>query len=150
MAIPQLNYRGDMVVMTDWESNDTFVPFCGASSISISWENAIQEVTVTDCNDWTLAAKTIASYGAQTVTMTINATLAKSNSNYIIRWANDQMIVPVRIYIVGAPTGQVEYIDGIAMLPTYSMDNMGSPDNVPISAALNLRMKDGVTLTDAT
>lgn len=151
MAYPTLHRRGDIVVMADWEGNDTFTNFCGATSISLNIENSVDETIVGDCDDWTLPTKTIAAYGAQTVTMTINAQLAASNRDKILRWAHDQLIVPIRVHIVDAASGEVEYIDGNAMLPTTAIDNIGSTDtNAIVTTTLNLRFEDGVEFTDAT
>ena len=64
MALPEKHYRGDIVVMADWTATNgvgaTWVNFCGATSVSLSIDNAVHEETVADCDDWTLPAQNIA------------------------------------------------------------------------------------------
>lgn len=129
MALPELQFRGDIVVKVAFPpvaEPPVYGNFCGATSITLSIENAIQEAPVGDCADWTLPAVNIAAYGAQTVTMTINASFAKSNRDKLLRWAKDQQILPVRVQIVDAAGGEVEFIDGLGMLPSLSVDNIGN------------------------
>lgn len=151
MAVPALHKRGDIVVMTAFDSPSTFVNFCGATGISLNIENAVSETQVGDCDDWSLPIQTIAAYGAQTVNMTINAQLAKSNRDKLLRWAKDQLIVPIRVHFVDAASGEVEYIDGMGMLPTLGIENIGSTEaNAVITTTLNIRFENGVEFTDAT
>lgn len=153
MAVPVLHKRGDIVVMTAWNeaSPTTFTNFCGATGISLSIDNAVSETVVGDCEDWNLPTTTIAAYGAQTVTMTINAQLARSNRDKLLRWAKDQLYVPIRVHIVDAATGEVEYIDGVGMLPTLGIENIGSTDTAAIvTTTLSIRFENGVEFTDAT
>src|SRR5690606_5067549 len=112
--------------------------------------NAIQETQVGDCDDWTLPIQTIAAYGAQTVTATVNAQLAKSNRDYILRWAKDQLTLPVRFHLVDAETGEIEYIDGEGMLPTAGIEGIGNTDGSAITTTLSIRFKDGIEFTAAT
>lgn len=151
MAIPVMHKRGDIVVMVAWDAPETFVNFCGATGISMNIENAVGETPVGDCDDWSLPIQNIAAYGAQTVTMTINATLARTNRDKLLRWAKDQMILPVRVHLVDADVGEVEYIDGAAMLPTLGIENIGSTEaNAVITTTLTIRFESGVEFTDAT
>ena len=153
MALPERHYRGDIVVMVDWTSTtgvgSTWTNFCGATSVSLSLDNAIQEETVADCDDWTLPPQNVAEYGAQTWTVTINATLAKQNRDKILRAAADQVLLPVRIHIVGAETGEVEYLDGALLLPSMTIDNIGNTDKAAVTLTLNGRVANGVEFTDA-
>lgn len=151
MATPALHKRGDIVVMVAWDNPATFVNFCGATGISLNIENAVSETQVGDCDDWSLPVQTIAAFGAQTVNMTINAQLAKSNRDKLLRWSKDQMILPIRVHFVDAAAGEVEYIDGMGMLPTLTIDNIGSTEaNAVITTTLNIRFENGVEFTDAT
>lgn len=152
MALPVLQHRGDMVVMVAWDpaAPAQWTNFCGATGISLSIENAVSETQVGDCDDWSLPVETVVAFGAQSVTMTINAQLARSNRNRLLRWAKDQLILPIRTHIVDAAVGEVEYIDGLGMLPTLNIDNIGSTEqNAVITTTLNLRFQNGVTFTDA-
>lgn len=154
MALPQRHYRGDIVVMVDWTATGgvgaTWTNFCGATSVSLSVDNAVQEETVADCDDWTLPPQNVAEYGAQTWTITINATLAKQNRDKILRAAKDQALLPIRIHIVGAATGEVEYIDGSIILPSMSIDNIGNTDKAAVTLTINGRFKEAPEFTDAT
>lgn len=150
MAIPVLHKRGDIVVMVAWDDPATFVNFCGATGISMNIENAVGETQVGDCDDWSLPVQTIAAYGAQTVNMTINAQLARSNRDKLLRWAKNQLILPIRTHLVDAASGEVEYIDGSGMLPTFAIENIGSTDaNAVITTTLTIRFESGVEFTDA-
>lgn len=154
MAAPRLHHRGDIVVMVAWDTPaeaepTTFVNFCGASGITLNIANAMSETQVGDCEDWTLPIETVVAYGAQTVAATINAQLAKQNRDKLLRWAKDQLIVPVRVHIVDTAVGEVQYIDGLGMLPSLDIANIGSTEqNAIVTAALNLRFQNGVTFTD--
>lgn len=150
MAIPQLLRRGDMIVMVDWTASGTFTNFCGATGISLSIENALAETATGDCEDWSLPVQTLVAYGAQTSTMTINAQLARSNLGRLLAWAKDQMEVPVRVHIVEAAAGTVEYIDGVGLLTTQNIEGIGNTDNAPLTQTLNIRFKEGVEFTNAT
>ncbi|WP_373945086.1 hypothetical protein [Paracoccus marcusii] len=151
MAFPVLHKRGDIVMMAAFQTPSTFVNFCGATSISLNIENAVSETRVGDCEDWNLPTRTIAAYGAQTVNATVNAQLARSNRDRLLRWAKDQLIVPIRFHIVEAISGEVEYIDGMGMLPTLNLENIGSTDDgAVVTTTLTIRFEDGVEFTDAT
>ena len=112
MALPERHYRGDIIVMVDWTATNgvgvAHTNFCGATSVSLSLDNAVQEETVADCDDWSLPPQNLAEYGAQTWNISINATLAKQNRDLILRAAADQRLLPVRIHIKDAPAGQEE------------------------------------------
>lgn len=153
MALPQRHYRGDIVVMVDWTATGgvgaTWTNFCGATSVSLSVDNAVQEETVADCDDWTLPPQNVAEYGAQTWNITINATLAKQNRDKILRAAKDQVLLPIRIHIVGATTGEVEYIDGAIILPTMTIDNIGNTDKAAVTLTINGRFKEAPEFTGA-
>lgn len=154
MALPERHYRGDIVVMVDWSATGgvgaTWTNFCGATSVSLNVDNEVQEETVGDCDDWTLPPQKVAEYGAQSWSITINATLAAANRDKILRAAKDQVILPIRVHIVGAQTGEVEYIDGPLILPSLSIDNIGNVDRAAVTLTLNGRFKEAPEFTDAT
>lgn len=155
MATPTLQYRKDLIVMVDWDTpvadgaSYAYANWCGATSITLSIDNPIQETTVADCDDWSLPAETIAAYGAQTVTSTVNAQLTKAGRDRLIRGLLAQKELPMRFHLIEATTGEIEYIDGIGLI-SGSIDNIGAVDNnSPITYSLNVRFKQGVELTDA-
>jgi|GEM_PF-2000322 len=152
MAVPSLHYRGDIIVMVAWDSTTplVFTNFCGANGVTLTIDNAIQETQVADCEDWSLPVQTQLAYGAQSVAMTINAQLAKSNRDKLLRWAKGQLTVPIRIHIVEAAATEVEYIDGEGMLPSLGLDGIGNTDGAVITTTLNVRFKEGVEFTNAT
>lgn len=154
MALPERHYRGDIIVMVDWAAANgvgtTWVNFCGATSFDLTIDNAIQEESVADCDDWTLPAQNIATYGAQTWTFSLGATLAKSNRDKLLRAVSDQKLLPIRIHIVGAKTGEVRYIDGAALLPSLSWGNIANADGGTITASLSGRFAEKPKFTNAT
>lgn len=149
--LPDLHYRGDIVVMAALTAATpaVYTNFCGATSIDLTINNAITETTIGPCDDWTLPSQVRRAYGAQSVNATINAQLAKSNRDKLLRWAKDQLEVPLRFHIVGALSGQVRYIDGIGMLPAANLTGIGGTDGQPVLLALNIQFKDGIEFTDA-
>lgn len=151
MALPELHYRGDIIVMVAWDpaAPETWVNFCGAEGGSLTIDNAVQEKAAGDCNDWGAPIKNILSYGAQSVTMNLNASLARSQRDKLLLWAKDQLSLPVRIHIVDAPVGETEYIDGIGMLPSLNIEGLGNVTNEAITTTLNIRFKNGVDFTEA-
>ena len=153
MALPERHYRGDIIVMADWTATDgigvAYTNFCGATRVSLSMDNAVQEETVADCDDWSLPPQNVAEYGAQTWNITINATLAKQNRDLILRAAADQRLLPVRIHIKDAPAGQIEYIDGALILPSMTIDNIGNTDKQAVTLTITGRFANGVEFTDA-
>lgn len=151
MAAPVLHKRGDIVVMVAFlpATPTVWTNFCGATGISLNIENAVNETNVGDCEDWTLPIQTVRDYGAQSVSMTINAQLARSNRDRLLRWAHGQLVLPVRTHFVNAIAGEVRYIDGRAMLPTLNLENIGSTEqNAVVTTTLNLSFQDGVTFTN--
>ena len=154
MALPNLQYRGDIVVMADWTATDgvgvTYTNWCGATGISLALTNNINETTVADCDDWSLPAQVIRAYGAQSVTATVAASLTRAGRDNLIRAVLGQRELPLRFYLVGAASGEIQYIDGVGLLPQLNIDNIGSPDdNAVITYSLNISFKDGVELTEA-
>ena len=154
MALPNLQYRGDVVVMADWTATDgvgvTYTNWCGATGISLALTNNINETTVADCDDWSLPAKVIRAYGAQSVTSTVAASLTRAGRDNLIRAVLGQRELPLRFHLVGAASGEIQYIDGVGLLPQLNIDNIGSPDdNAVITYSLNISFKDGVDLTEA-
>lgn len=150
MALPALHYRGDIILMAALNpaTPETFTNFCGANGVSLTIDNAIQETQSADCDDWSLPIQTMAAYGAQTVNMTINAQLAGQNRDRLLRWASDQLELPLRLHIVDAIVGEVQYIDGIGMLPSLNIDGIANTDGAVITTTLNVRFKDGVEFTN--
>lgn len=148
---PELHYRGDIIVMAalDLSAPTVFTNFCGATSIDLSVNNAVNETNVAPCNDWKLPAKIIRAYGAQSVNATINAQVARSNRNKLLLWAKEQRIIPLRFHIVDAPQQEVEYIDGLGMLPTYNITGIGNTDGQPVLQSLAIQFKDGIDFTMA-
>ncbi|UFS66558.1 phage tail tube protein [Paracoccus denitrificans] len=152
MAIPNLQYRKDLVVMVAWdeETPGAYINWCGATSISLAITNNISEQTVADCDDWALPAKIIRAYGAQSVTATVNASLTRAGRDKLIRAVLDQRELPIRFHLIEAEAGEIEYIDGVGLLPSLNIDNIGSTDdNAVITYTLNISFKDGVTLDEA-
>ena len=154
MALPNIQYRGDVVVMADWTATDgvgvTYTNWCGATGISLALTNNINETTVADCDDWSLPAQVIRAYGAQSVTATVAASLTRAGRDNLIRAVLGQRELPLRFHLVGAASGEIQYIDGVGLLPQLNIDNIGSPDdNAVITYSLNISFKDGVDLTEA-
>ncbi|WP_339112779.1 phage tail tube protein [Thioclava sp. GXIMD2076] len=149
MAAPQLLHRGDMIVMVDWDNTETFTNFCGATAISLNIENAMSETAVGDCDDWKLPVQTVVEYGAQTSTMTINAQLARSNLSKLLSWAKDQLELPVRVHIVDAASGTVEYIDGVGLLTSQGIEGIGNTEGTALTQTINVRFKHGIEFTNA-
>lgn len=148
--LPDLHYRGDIIVMAalDPASPDTFTNFCGATSVDLSINNAMSETTVAPCNDWTLPPQVIREYGAQSVSATVSAQVAKPNRDKILRWAKEQRKIPMRFHIVGAVAGEVEYIDGIGMLPTHNITGIGNTERQAVLQSLSIQFQKGVEFTD--
>ena len=154
MALPNLQYRGDIIVMADWTATDgvgvTYTNWCGATGISLALTNNINETTVADCDDWSLPAQVVRAYGAQSVTSTVAASLTRAGRDNLIRAVLGQRELPLRFHLVGAESGEIQYIDGVGLLPQLNIDNIGSPDdNAVITYSLNISFKDGVDLTEA-
>ena len=79
-----------------------------------------------------------------------NASLTRAGRDALIRAAHAQRELPIRFHFVDAAVGEIEYIDGVGLLPSLSIDNIGSvDDNAVISYTLNISFKDGVELTNA-
>lgn len=92
MALPNLQYRKDLIVMASWDEVTPleYKNWCGATGISLSLTNNVNETTVADCDDWSLPAQIIRAYGAQSVTATVNASLTRAGRDKLIRavWAS--------------------------------------------------------------
>ncbi len=152
MAIPSLQYRKDLVVMVAWTAAtpEVFTNWCGATSIGLSIKNAISEKTVADCDNWSLPAQVIRAYGAQSVTASVEASLTRAGRDQLIRSAHAQRELPIRFHLMDATTGEIEYIDGVGLLPTLNIQNIGSTDDTAvITYTLEISFKDGVELTNA-
>ena len=152
MAIPSLQYRKDLVVMVAWDPAAPLVytNWCGATSISLTVTNATNEQTVADCEDWSLPAQIIKAYGAQSITASVAASLTKAGRDQLIRAALDQRELPIRFHLIDAEAGEIEYIDGVALLPSLNIENIGATDdNAVITYTLNIDFKNGVELTEA-
>ena len=152
MAIPSLQYRKDLVVMVAWDPATPLVytNWCGATSISLTVTNATNEQTVADCDDWPLPAQIIKAYGAQSITASVAASLTKAGRDQLIRAALDQRELPIRFHLIDAEAGEIEYIDGVALLPSLNIENIGATDdNAVITYTLNIDFKNGVELTEA-
>lgn len=151
MAIPSLQYRKDIVVMVDWDgiAPVTYTNWCGATGISLSITNAVSETPVTDCADWSLPVQILRAYGAQSVTATVNASLTRAGRDQLIRSILSQRELPIRFNFVDAATGEIEFIDGVGLLPQLDLENIGSnDDNAVIAYTLNISFKAGVTITN--
>ena len=150
MALPQLQYRKDVVVMADWDGTGTYTNWCGASGISLNITNNMSEQTIADCDDWSLPAVIVVAYGAQSVTATINASLTKAGRDKLLRAVKDQKELPIRFHLIDAAPGEVQYIDGVGLLPGLDIGGIGSTeDTAVITYTLNIRFKEGVEFTDA-
>lgn len=153
MSLPDLQYRKDIVVMVAWNPDQPgqYTNWCGATGIDLSIDNSISETTTYDCDDWSLPAQVQRAYGAQSVTATVNANLTRSGRDRLIRAAKDQRELPIRFHMIGATAGEIQYIDGVGLLPQLNISNIGgADDNTVITYTLNISFKNGVTFTDAT
>ena len=62
----------------------------------------------------------------------------------------DQRELPIRFHLIDAEAGEIEYIDGVALLPSLNIENIGATDdNAVITYTLNIDFKNGVELTEA-
>ncbi|TWI29739.1 hypothetical protein [Paracoccus sulfuroxidans] len=151
MAVPELQYRGDILVMVAWDPALPLahVPWCGATSIDLTIDNEMKETKVGDCDDWSIPVVTSTAYGAQNVSATVNATLTRAGRDQLIRAVLDQRQLPMRFHLVGAATGEIEYIDGLAKLPSLNITALGNLEGDSIAYTLNLRFDGGVEITEA-
>lgn len=152
MALPERHYRGDIIVRVDFAATDvaaaSFNPFCGATSFDLTIDNAIREETVADCEDWTLPAQNIATYGAQTWSFSLGATLAKGNRDRLLRAVSDQDLLAVEIEFVDAKAGEIRFVRGMVLLPTFSISNIANVDGAAITASLSGRYAEKPQLTE--
>ena len=140
MALPDRAYRKDIALMVAFNPQQpaTFTTFCGATGVSFSLSNEIQSERVADCDDLEAAVQTIKSYGAQDVSATINGTWARQNHTLAWRWAKDQLRLPVRLHFANAGVGDIEYIDGIALLSGFTLDNIMNIDGATVSRNITI------------
>ena len=152
MALPVRAYRKDIALMVAFNPAQPaqFTTFCGATSVSFSLTNEIQTERVADCDDLTAAVQTIKEYGAQDVSATINGTWARQNHTLAWRWAKDQLRLPVRLHFANAEAGDIEYIDGVALLSGFTLDNIMNIDGATVSRNITIEFDGGSEETLAT
>jgi len=146
MALPTRAGRGDIVLMVNWAgTGTTFTNFCGASGITLTLNNEIQSENVGDCLDWTLPVVVVKEYGAQNASATINGTWAAENNDDVLLWALEQKKLPVRIHFVNAAVGKIEYLDGVAMLASTDISDIGNVTGAKVSRALQIEFDGPLT-----
>jgi hypothetical protein len=149
MALPTRAYRGDIVVMvaTNTTAPYTYAALCGATSVTLTISNEITSERVADCQDWTLPPQTIKGYGAQNVTATVNGIWARENHERMLNWAASQEKLPVRFSFANVGAGETQYIDGIAMLSEFGLDNIGNVDGNAVARTISLEFDGSPTFT---
>lgn len=149
MALPVRAYRKDIALMVAFnpQTPAAFTTFCGATGVSFSLTNEIQTERVADCDDLEAAIQTVKSYGAQDVSISINGTWARQNHNLAFRWAKDQLTLPFRLHFANAAVGDIEYLDGVAMLRDFTLDNIMNIDGATVSRSITLEVDGGVEET---
>lgn len=75
----------------------------------------------------------IKAYGAQSITASVAASLTKAGRDQLIRAALDQRELPIRFHLIAAEAGEIEYIDGVALLPSLNIENMARRTTTPSS-----------------
>jgi hypothetical protein len=150
MSEPNLAYRGDIVVMVAFDPakpND-FINFCGSTGISLEITNEIVSEKVGDCQDWSAKVKVLKKYGAQDAKATFNGKWAKQNHSKVLRWAVDQMELPVRVHYVGVAAGEVEYLAGKALCTSTDLGDIGNLEGNSVTRNLSIEFNGGIELTD--
>ena len=146
MALATLQFKKDLIVR--WAPNAAqpaaFSNFCGATGGTLRISNAIQETTNSDCQDWSKPPVTEAAYGAQTATLSLTANFAVENRDKLLRWALDQLLIPLQVQVVGAAVGEIEYLDGIGMLPSLDIGGIANQAGDVLTTSLDIRFKAGV------
>lgn len=152
MALPTRAYRGDIVVMvaTNAVAPYTYTALCGATAVTLTISNEITSERVADCTDWTLPPQTIKGFGAQNTTATVNGIWARENHERMLDWALTQKKLAVRFSFAGVAVGDTQYIDGLAMLSEFGLDNIGNVDGNAVARTLNLEFDGTPTITKRT
>ena len=146
MALPKGAGRGDIVIAVDFTGDSTFVNWCGARNVSLSIANEIGSTKVGDCEDWSAPAVTSKFYSGQDVTMTVDATWAKSMHLKTFNWAKRQEVHAVRISYPNASVGEIDHIEGgRALLGGFEMGEIGNLDGNLVTENVTLEFDGGLS-----
>ncbi|MEO0343016.1 MAG: phage tail tube protein [Pseudomonadota bacterium] len=155
MALPVTGTRGDIVVQVEFDpvgAAGTYTNACGVTSASFEISNDIISFDVGDCDDWSASVQKVKNYGAQDVTMSIDATWSAAQHVQMIDWASrniNEGQLNLRLLYPNATTGQVSMIDGLALMETLTLDNVGNVEGNPQTENISLQFSGGITVTKA-
>ena len=149
MTLPNIGTRKDAVVMIAFDTNSpsTFTNACGCKNFNIDVNNEIHSEKVGDCEDWEKPIETLKSYSAQNVTASMDATWSSKTHVKMSAWAMNQLYLPVRIHFPFAASGEIEYYDGVALLTSLNIANIGNTDGAPITESISLEFDGGLQET---
>lgn len=150
MATPDLGTRGDIVVQVEFDpvaQPGVFTNVCGVTNATFTMNNEVIATKVGDCDDWGAAVQTARTYAAQDVTIDIDAQWVATTYRFMFDWANLQQTLNVRISFPNATSGQLQFVDGAAVMATKTLDGIGNVDGNPQTASVSLQYDGGIVPT---
>lgn len=151
MALPVTAGRADIVVQVEWDpvgAPGVYINWCGTTSSALNISNEVKETKVGDCDDWSAAVQTIREYSGQNITMTMDATWARSVYSKTLDWALNQKKLNVRIQYLLAQSGDVEFLDGLALLSELANDAIGNLEGDSVTERVSLGFSGVLTPTN--
>jgi hypothetical protein len=152
MAKPVLGKLGDIIVEVEFDpvgAPGVYTAWCGATSASLSIKNDIVATKVIDCADLTAVVQTEKLYGAQDVSISIDANWTAATHKEAVDWALNQKSLNVQVRYPNAASGQPSTLTGIALIEGLDLGEIMNPDGNPQSQQVSLQFSGGVTAVNA-
>jgi len=153
MALPKTGGRSAAVVMVEFDpvgETGVYTNWCGAKNFTLTVDNEIQSEKLGDCEDWSAPILTVKEYSGQNITASMDATWTAATHKLTSEWALGQKKLNVRVHFPGAILGEVEYYDGVAMLSSLALGEIGNLDGNKISESISLEFDGKLEVTAKT
>lgn len=137
--LPELG-NGNFIVVEVEFTPAVWTTWCGATSAEFSMNNEIIATKVRDCTDLTKAIKTVKKYGAQDVTISIDANWTPALSQKTYMWAKEQETHNVRLRWPNAAVGQISEVSGSSLLEGLTLGGILNVEGDVITEQVNLQI----------
>lgn len=122
-----------------------YTKLCGFSSFNVNRALSTQEITLLDCDDYTLPLIRKVSGDVYSMDISGNGVLAKQNKDILINWIAKAQEKNVRISHVGATAGQIESEAGIGLLTQFD-NTMDKSASAAVTADMAISLSGEITI----
>ena len=148
MAAPETLDFHELVLEVELDptgASGVYTKLCGFSAFNVNRALSTQEITLLDCDDYSLPLRRKVSGDVYSMDISGNGVMAKQNKDILINWISKAEEKNVRITHVGAATGEIEHEAGVGLLTQF--DNaMDKSSSAAVTADMAISVSGEITI----